>query len=110
MRTISVPVAHNLPKEEVRRRMRERIGSLDKFLPGNATVQSRWPSEDRMSLSVNAMGQAVEANLDIEDKAIIVTVQLPGMLGMIAGTIEGAIKDKGSQLLLGDESKDRDKV
>ena len=107
MRTISVPVAHNLPKEEVRRRMRERLGSLDSFLPGNSTVQSHWPSEDRMTLQINAMGQNLEGVLDIQERAVLVTVQLPGMLGMMAGMIEGAIRDKGSKLLIGDESKDR---
>lgn len=110
-RSITVPVAHNLPKEEVRRRMRERVGSLGKFIPGgNSSVQSNWPNEDQMRLDISAMGQNVEALLDVQDQAVIVTVQLPGMLGMMAGMIEGAIKDKGSTLLLGDNSKDKDKA
>lgn len=110
-RSITVPVAHNLSKDEVRTRMRERVGKLGNFIPGgNAAVQSSWPSEDQMRLDISTMGQNVEALLDLQDKAVIVTVQLPGMLGMMAGMIEGAIKDKGSTLLLGDSSKDKDKA
>ena len=93
-RSITVPVAHNLSKDEVRARMRERVGKLGSFIPGgNAAVQSSWPSEDQMRLDISTMGQNVEALLDLQDKAVIVTVQLPGMLGMMAGMIEGAIKD-----------------
>lgn len=109
-RTISVPVVHNLPKEVVRQRMQERVGSLGNFIPGGAAVTSDWPSEDRMRLGINAMGQQLEALLDVQEKAVLVTVQLPGLLGMMAGVIEGAIKDKGSTLLLGDGTKDKDKV
>lgn len=110
-RSITVPVSHNLPKDEVRRRMRERVGGLGKYIPGgNSAVQSSWPSEDRMRLDITAMGQNVEALLDVQDTAVMVTVQLPGMLGMMAGMIEGSIKDKGSTLLLGDERKDKDKT
>ncbi len=106
MRTISVPVSHNLPKEEVRRRMRERVGSLDSYIPGNTAIKSGWPSEDRMTLDITAMGQTIPATLDIEERAVIVTVALPGMLGMVAGAIESTIREKGPKLLLGDQSKD----
>lgn len=106
MRTVTVPVAHNLPKEEVRQRMQERIGGLGKHLPAGATVEPSWPSEDRMALAINAMGQNVNATLDVQDRAVLITVQLPGMLGMMGGMIEGMIQKQGPKLI--GMNKDRD--
>lgn len=108
MRTISVPVPHKLPKDEVRARMERRIGGLDKHLPAGATVQSSWPTQDRMALAINAMGQQVDATLDIQDNAVLVTAHLPGMLGMMGGMIESMIHTKGPALIA-DSRKDSDK-
>ena len=52
-----VPIAHTLPKEEVRRRLRERSHEIANFIPGGmADVTTGWPNEDRMDLSVRARG------------------------------------------------------
>ena len=56
-----VPIAHTLPKEEVRRRLRERSHEIANFIPGGmADVTTGWPNEDRMDLSVRAMGQGID--------------------------------------------------
>lgn len=101
--TVSVP--HNLPREEVRRRLKTRIGELGRHIPGGvAEMQTGWPSEDRMTLEVVAMSQRLSATLDIQDRAVVVTMILPPLLGMMSGLIARAVQDKGGQLLLGDES------
>ena len=59
-----VPVKHNLPKEEVRRRLRERMPELPAHMPGGtADVTTEWPSEDCMKMTVGAMGQTADAFL-----------------------------------------------
>ena len=108
---ISVAVPHSLTRDEVRARMKAKVGRLADYIPGgNAAVSASWPSEDRMVLDIAAMGQNLQALLDIEDKAVRVTAQLPGMLGMFAGAIEGAIKDKGEKLFLPDANTGKDKA
>lgn len=97
-------IPHELPREEVRRRFRENIGSLADHMPGGvAEVHSDWPSEDRMNLSVGAMGQNVTGYIDIEDTQVVFNVTLPPALGFLEPTIQGAIRQQGQKLL---EKKD----
>jgi hypothetical protein len=62
-------------------------------------VETSWPGEDRMNLSVQAMGQAVTGHIDIRDNAIEVVLLLPPALGFITPMVEGAIRQQGQRLL-----------
>lgn len=100
--TVAVP--HRLGREEARRRMHARIGELPRHLPaGIADVRSSWPSEDRMTIEVTAMGQRISAICDVEEKVIRVTMTLPLMLSFLSGAIAGAIERKGAALLEDDK-------
>ena len=93
-------IPHNLDRAEVRRRLESRLGELPGFIPGGfAQVDHSWPSEDRMRLSVGAMGQEVVAQLQIEDRQVLVTIDLPPGLAFFGGAIERAVRDKGTKLL-----------
>lgn len=95
-----VALPHNLERAEVRRRLSTRTGELAGFIPGGfAQVDHEWSGEDRMRLSVAAMGQAVTALLDVEDTQVVVTIDLPPQLSFFEGAIAGAIRDKGTKLL-----------
>ena len=95
---IDVDLPHNLGKDEARRRIANNIHKLQEHIPGGAHVQSGW-SGDQLNLDVAAMGQAVAATIDVHDKSVHLKVLLPGMLGMFAGVIQGALQKKGSVLL-----------
>jgi hypothetical protein len=45
------------------------------------------------------MGQAVTATIDVAETNVHLRVLLPGMLGMFAGVIQGALQKKGDVLL-----------
>ena len=95
-----VAIPHSLDKDEVRRRLSTRTGELAGFMPGGfAQVDHRWEGEDRMRLSVGALGQTVDALLDVEERQVVMTIDLPPQLGFVAGAIENAIRDKGTKLL-----------
>ena len=95
-----VPIAHQLPKEEVRRRLRERSHEIASFVPGGmADVTTGWPHEDRMDLSVRAMGQGIDGRVLIEDHQVVFEVDLPPALSFVEPMIAGAIRDKGRKLL-----------
>lgn len=101
-----VPIQHNLPKEEVRRRLRERMPELPAHMPGGAAdVSTRWPDEDTMELSVGAMGQTVHTKVSIEEAQVIVELDLPPMLSFFKPLIAAAVSDKGTKLLAGPDSK-----
>ena len=97
-----VPIQHNLPKEEVRRRLRERIPELPAHMPGGAAdVQTEWANEDCMKVAVGAMGQTVRTTITIEETQVIVELDLPPMLSFFKPIIAAAVSDKGTRLLTG---------
>jgi hypothetical protein len=72
-----------------------------------AQVDSSWPAEDRVALKVTAMGQTIDALLDIEDRLVRVHLVLPPLLSFMAGPIAAAIRSRGGDLLLPHPSSDR---
>jgi hypothetical protein len=101
---IHVDLPHNLGREEAQRRIAANIHKLQGYIPGGAEVTSNWAGS-RLDMTVAAMGQSVDANIDVEDKFVRCRIVLPGLLGMFAKPIEAALKAKGSDLLLEDRSK-----
>ena len=79
-----VPIPHNLGREEARRRLHANGHKMAEGFPaGMAQVETSWPSEDRMALSIQAMGQAVVGRIDIEDTQVVLNVDLPPALAFI---------------------------
>ncbi len=100
---IDVDLPHNLGKDEARRRIANNIHKLEEHIPGGAQVQSGWTG-DQLNLDVAAMGQEVTATIDVMEAKVHLKVLLPGMLGVFAGLLQGALERKGS-VLLEDHSK-----
>ena len=95
---IDVDLPHNLGKDEARRRIANNVHKLSEHIPGGAQVQSGWAG-DQLNLEIAAMGQAVTATIDVAETNVHLRVLLPGMLGMFAGVIQGALQKKGDVLL-----------
>ncbi len=101
-----VDIPHKLGREEAKRRLKSRIGELSNHIPGGAAdVRTAWPTEDRMTLDVDAMGQTVSTVLDVSETHIKLQLQLPAMLGFMSGAIEKAIRAGAGKVLLEDKSK-----
>ncbi len=95
-----VAIPHSLDREEVRRRLHARTGELAGFIPGGlADVDTSWVGEDRMNLKVGAMGQHLSGHVDVEDRQVVFTVDLPPALSFIEPVIAGAIRDNTTKLL-----------
>lgn len=95
-----VAIPHDLDEETVRARLKNRSHEFaDKIpLPG-AMVRTDWPNEDRMNLSVEAMGQSIRGHVDIEPGQLVFEIPLPPALGFIEPMVAGAIRDHGHKLL-----------
>jgi putative polyhydroxyalkanoate system protein len=100
---IDVDLPHNLGKDEARRRIANNVHKLQEHIPGGAQVQSGW-NGDQLNLNIAAMGEAVNATIEVMDTKVHLRVLLPGMLGMFSGMIQAALQKKGS-VLLEDNSK-----
>jgi putative polyhydroxyalkanoate system protein len=105
-RPIEVELPHTLGREEARRRIADNVHTLGEHIPGGAAdVKSQW-SGDTLSLQVSAMGQTVDATVDVQDSKVRCTMTLPGLLALFARPIEAILNAKGSDLLLEDKRKD----
>ena len=99
---IQVDLPHKLGREEARRRIAGNIHKLEKQIPGGAQVNSSWQC-DELKLAVKAMGQSIDADIDVQESVVRCKLMLPPMLAMLARPIEAMLKAKGNELLL--ESK-----
>src|SRR3954454_20719716 len=95
---IEVDLPHQLGKDEARRRIADNIHKLQEHIPGGAKVQSGWTG-DQLNLSVQALGDSVQATVEVEEAKVHVKMLLPGLLGMFARPIQAIMKSKGGALL-----------
>ena len=95
-----VPIPHNLGKDEVRHRLRSRSHEIGNYVPGGmAQVDTGWPDEDTMNLSVKTMGQGVDGRVIIEDTQVIFEINLPPALSFVEPMVANAIRSKGQKML-----------
>lgn len=95
-----VTLPHDLPKDEVRRRMRAHADEIAGFFPaGIAKVTTDWPSEDRMSIAAEVVGYTIPGGVDVRDNEVVIEMQLPAMLGLMRGPLEHAVKKEAGRLL-----------
>ncbi len=95
-----VAVPFDIPRAEVRDRLKNRSHEIAHQIPGGvAEVETDWPSEDRMNLTVNALGQKLRGTVDIEDNQLVFQIALPMALSFIEPVVAGAIKQQGQKLL-----------
>lgn len=95
--TISIP--HQLPRAEARRRIENGFAQMIGGIPGSMGACSQHWEGDRLMFTVRAMGQAASGVVDVLDHAVNLEIELPGMLGLIAGGLKGRLQ-KAGQLLL----------
>jgi hypothetical protein len=96
--SMSVDVPHKLGAAEARRRIANGTGQLVGRLPAGATATPTWVG-DRLQLDINALGQAMKANLDVQETLVRVEVVLPPALAFLRPLIETGIRRTGAELL-----------
>ena len=95
--TISIP--HQLGRAEARRRIETGFDKFMHQLPVSGGARNeRWDG-DRLTFSVTAMGQTVAGVVNVLDTSVVMEIELPGVLGMIAGALKDRLQ-KAGQLLL----------
>lgn len=95
-----VPIPHTLGKDEVKRRLRTRSGEMAGLFPGGkADVAISWPLEDRMAMQVSAMGQTVNAHIDVLDDSVVFEIDLPAVLSFFEPMVRGVVEEKAQKLL-----------
>jgi Putative polyhydroxyalkanoic acid system protein (PHA_gran_rgn) len=96
---ITVSLPHQLGRAEARRRIESGFAKVVQMLPGSGgTSSERWEG-DRLIFNVAAMGQTAAGVVDVRDPVVLIEIELPGVLGMIAGRFKERLQ-KAGQLLL----------
>lgn len=95
-----VKLPHDLPREEVRRRMRAHADEIAGFFPpGLAKVTTGWPHDDRMDITAEVMGMTIPGGVEVHDGEVVIEMTLPLMLSVMKGPLEAAVKKEGQRLL-----------
>lgn len=96
---ITVSIPHQLGRAEARRRIETGFSKIIHQLPlsGGACTQS-WDG-DRLTFGLAAMGQTVAGVINVLDDAVAIEIELPGVLGMIAGGLKDRLQKTGQLLL-----------
>ena len=95
--TISIP--HQLGRAEARRRIESGFTNMIRQVPGTSSAFSEHWDGDRLSFSIAVMGQPINGIVNVLDAEVTMQIDLPGILGMIAGSLKGRLQ-KAGQLLL----------
>ena len=95
--TVSIP--HQLGRAEARRRIENGFAKMLHGLPGGTGhCSERWEG-DRLVFSVGALAQTVTGFVDVDDAAVTMEIQLPGVLGLIASGFKSRLQRAGQLLL-----------
>ncbi|MDB5450014.1 MAG: hypothetical protein JWQ46_1381 [Phenylobacterium sp.] len=98
-RAITVTIPHQLGRAEARRRIDDGFGSFAQRMGGAAGMLSKTWEGDRLSFSLNAMGQGISGYADVDDTTVKLDLLLPNLLGMIADKLKGRLRKEGQLLL-----------
>ena len=94
-----VSIPHSLGRDEACTRIRAREHELANLVPALVKVGTSWPDENRMAINVSAMGQGLQGMIEIEDEAMVFTLDLPPALSFAEPMVRGAIEAKAGKLL-----------
>jgi len=95
----SITIPHKLGRAEARRRIDTGFASLIRQLPGGGGhCTQRWDG-DRLTFNVSGMGQTVSGVVEVLEAVVKMDIELPGVLGLLAGGLKGRLQ-KAGQLLL----------
>lgn len=97
---MQLAIPHQLGREEVRRRLKASSGDLSDAVPGGmADIATSWSSENRMDLSISAMGQMMTGHIDVNESDVVFVIALPPALGFMEPMISASIRQQGERLL-----------
>ncbi len=99
MPDITVTIPHQLSRADAKRRIQEGLGqSRQQFGHLIGPIEEHWEG-DKVDLKITAAGQVLTGRATVSDQDVRVTIAVPWMLSMLAGTIRRSIEQQGRQLL-----------
>ena len=99
MNAITVTVPHDLGVETAKKRLAERIEALRReYVDKIAQSEVSWAG-DVATIRVAALGQTATATMTVLPDMVRIEVQLPWLLGKLAGTVQVFISQNAKDVL-----------
>jgi hypothetical protein len=96
---LEITISHALGKDGAKRRVDESIAGIHAQLAGLvSSVEQEWQG-DRLKFRLGALGQAIAGEIEVFDESLRIVVDLPGVLGLLGGTIAERVRRQGALLL-----------
>lgn len=90
MSTIDISRNHSLPIEDAKKKAEELAkGMADKF-----GISWKWVGDAIKFDATSGAAKGTKGEVSVTDKVVRVAIDLPFMLKMLKGTIEGKVKEK----------------
>ena len=99
MPNLAVSIPHQLGRIEAKRRIQEQIGVMRTQHGAMFTKLHETWNGDTMDLAATSMGQSISGRLVVEEGVMHLTVALPWILSMMAGSIQAKLEQQGRQML-----------
>lgn len=94
-----VSIPHQLGAAEAQRRLRTGIEQLKEQYAGKfAVLENQWTG-NHLDFRISAIGQTVSGKIDVAEDHVMLAVELPWVLAMLAQKAQGLIQSKGQLLL-----------
>lgn len=98
-RLISVRIAHQLGRDEARRRLQAGIADArTRFGDKVSQIEEAWQG-DHLDFKVAALGQSIAGTMDVAEDHVQLEFSLPALLGMLGGKIKSYLQASGTRLL-----------
>ncbi|WP_374468582.1 polyhydroxyalkanoic acid system family protein [Phenylobacterium sp.] len=98
-KAITVNIPHELGRAEARRRIEEGFARFSSQMGAAAGAFTKSWDGDRLSFSLQAMGQAISGAIDVQDTSVRLEVLLPNLLALVANKLKGRLQKEGQILL-----------
>jgi len=100
MKPLEVRIPHQLPLDEVRRRLDDAVvQAKSQYADTVGPIDASWETADRLRVRLAVMGMHFDGSLDILVEELLVTLALPGMAALFAGRIQSGIEEQLGGLL-----------
>jgi hypothetical protein len=98
-RTITISFPHELGEEEAKRRIVAGIADArSKYPEAMKSATETWVGNE-LSFRAIALGKTVSGRIDVQPKTVTISVDLPFVLGLLAGKIRPRIEAEGRKML-----------
>jgi hypothetical protein len=97
-----ITIEHGTTKAAAKARLEQSLGRIRaEVAPYVGSIEQDWRG-DAVDFRVAALGQTVTGSIEVEERVLRITVQLPALLGFLGNKIAPRIRERGLKLLAGD--------